>query len=149
MSFLSFFSIAQKPFDLWVRKGFWILIGVSNLWDPTKHSSTSTSKSQAGGLVQKPIMANKGHDRISGQAINQLPPPSDGLVGIQHKLVNHRCALEEWANKRRKYWASVDASSSTDSRAHHRRGEFIFLRFFCNIIFPIERSTSDVCIIVY
>jgi hypothetical protein len=24
-----------------------------------------------------------------------LPPPSDGLVGIHHKLVNHWCALEE------------------------------------------------------
>jgi hypothetical protein len=42
------------------------------------------------------------------------PPPSYGLVGIHHKLVNHWYALEERANKRRKrYWASVDASSST------------------------------------
>jgi hypothetical protein len=50
--------------------------------------------------------------------VKQSTPPSHGLVGIHHKLVNHWCALEDWANKRRKYWASVDASSSTDGWAH-------------------------------
>jgi hypothetical protein len=30
------------------------------------------------------------------------PPSSDGLVGIHHKLVNHWCALEDWANKKKK-----------------------------------------------
>jgi hypothetical protein len=53
------------------------------------------------------------------QVKQSLPLPLDGLVGIHHKLVNHRCALEERANKRRKYWASVDAPRSTDGRAHH------------------------------
>jgi hypothetical protein len=41
----------------------------------------------------------QGYHRVPDQTIT--PPLSDGLVGIHHKLVN-RCALEEWANKKKK-----------------------------------------------
>jgi hypothetical protein len=36
------------------------------------------------------------------QVKQSLPTPLDGLVGIHHKLVNHWCALEDWANKEEK-----------------------------------------------
>jgi hypothetical protein len=39
---------------------------------------------------------------ITDFQVKQSLPPSDGLVGIHHKLVNHRCALEEWVNKKKK-----------------------------------------------
>jgi hypothetical protein len=84
----------------------------------------------------KSIMANRGYDRVLGQTINS--PPSDGLVSIHHKLVNHWCALEEWANKKRKKNTGPVLTLQAPRTAEHtpRRGEFIFSAFlFRNIIF--------------
>jgi hypothetical protein len=64
-------------------------------------------KSGVGEIIMNEEMMGRdemrGKQRLSpsSRSNNQLPP-SNGLVGIHHKLVNHRCALEERANKKKK-----------------------------------------------
>jgi hypothetical protein len=59
---------------------------------------------------------------------NNFPTPSDGLVGIHHKLVNHWCALEERANKRKRKDTGPVLTLRAPRTAGHttRRGDFFF-----------------------
>jgi hypothetical protein len=98
----------------------------------------------AGGLVKrgKSSMANRGYYRRLGQAIT--PPPSDGLVGIHHKLVNHWCALEDWANKKeeKNTWPVLTLRAPRTAGHTTRRGEFFFWLFFLALILFSNRYLS-------
>jgi hypothetical protein len=83
--------------------------------------------STLGGLVQKRQVKYGKRRLLPCFRSSNHSPPSDGLVGIQHKLVNHWCALEDWANKKEESTGPVLTLRAPRMAGHTpRRGEFNF-----------------------